>query len=531
MSSTDIAIRIALVVTLALGFAAAVVLAVRLRRVQDERDHLDRVAKELSSRVQSLSRFQQIEDAEAWAVNIRNAAEQDAANVTAQAQSLAAQWAEASAAVHAQAQAAATQRLEQASNESAQILRIAQDNAKQIAGDAFAAKENAERYQRTVESMRNVLEGYGDRYILPVTGLLDELAEQFGFAESGQELKAARENTRRMIQSETAATCDYVEANRRATAITFVVNAFNGKVDSILSDVKHDNFGTLQRKITDAYNLVNHNGAAFRNARILPEYLKARQQELRWAVVAQELRLKEREEQRELKERIREEERAQREFERAMKDAQKEEELIRKAMEKAQREIEKASDEQKAKYEGQLAALAEKLRAAEEKNQRALSMAQQTRSGHVYVISNIGSFGEQVFKIGMTRRLEPLDRVRELGDASVPFEFDVHAMIASDDAPTLERALHKSFLRHQMNKVNPRKEFFRVGLTAIRSEVEKCGVQAAWTMTAACREWQETQAIERAMAKESFNERTWEEQQLRERDAIMEETDGAVAVA
>ncbi len=80
-----------------------------------------------------------------------------------------------------------------------------------------------------------------------------------------------------------------------------------------------------------------------------------------------------------------------------------------------------------------------------------------------------------------------------------------------------------------MNKVNPRKEFFRVDLTAVRAEVEKCGVQAAWTMAAACRQWQETQAIEKAMAKESFDERTWEEQQLRERDAVIEETDGAVA--
>lgn len=65
-------------------------------------------------------------------------------------------------------------------------------------------------------------------------------------------------------------------------------------------------------------------------------------------------------------------------------------------------------------------------------------MAQQTKSGHVYIISNIGSFGENVYKIGMTRRLEPTDRVRELGDASVPFPFDIHAMIYSEDALNLK---------------------------------------------------------------------------------------------
>lgn len=92
-------------------------------------------------------------------------------------------------------------------------------------------------------------------------------------------------------------------------------------------------------------------------------------------------------------------------------------------------------------------------------------MAQQTKAGHVYVISNIDQKpGENVFNVGMTRLLEPLDRVRELGDASVPFAFDVHAMMWSEDAPALERASHIEFAQAQMNKVNPRKEFFRVGL-------------------------------------------------------------------
>jgi T5orf172 domain/Domain of unknown function (DUF4041) len=288
--------------------------------------------------------------------------------------------------------------------------------------------------------------------------------------------------------------------------------------------VRHDNFGTLEQKIKDAFGVVNYNGKAFRNARITPDYLQARVDELRWAVVVQELKLKEREEQRALKERIREEERAQKEFERAMKEAEKEEELLRKAMEKARREIEKASDEQKAKYETQLAELAEKLRVAEEKNQRALSMAQQTKAGHVYVISNVGSFGEHVYKIGLTRRLEPQDRIRELGDASVPFDFDVHALIRCDDAPALERELHKRFMRAQVNKVNPRKEFFRLPLHEIRNAVETRGCQAQWSLTAECRDYKETQAIEKAMASQSFAEGAWAKRQLEEHDAAVNET-------
>ena len=531
MNYLEISLCIGLAAIALISAAIVIRLRLRLQRLASEKDELSRQASALQEQVRALSRYQHIIDMEAWATQIRNLAEQEAAKITDQARALADQWSAASTSAYAQAEAALRQSIQQANTESARITQAAQTQAQEIAGNALAAKDNAERYERIVQSMRNVLEGYGNRYILPTMGLLDDLAAEFGFAEAGQLLKAARDQVRNMVRQDLAATCDYVEVNRRNTAINFVVDAFNGKVDTILADVRHDNHGTLRQKMVDSFNLVNHNGSAFRGARILQVFLEARLEELRWAVIAQELKLKEREEQRQIKERIREEEKAQREFERAIKETQKEEELIRKAMEKAQREIDKASDEQKAKYEGQLATLAEKLRQAEEKNQRALSMAQQTRSGHVYVISNVGSFGEDVFKIGMTRRLEPLDRVRELGDASVPFEFDVHAMIPSDDAPTLERALQKAFLHGQMNKVNPRKEFFRVNLQQVRNAVETSGVQAAWTMTAACREWRETQAIERAMTTPSFDEKSWEEQQLRERDAAINETDGEVAVA
>jgi len=188
-------------------------------------------------------------------------------------------------------------------------------------------------------------------------------------------------------------------------------------------------------------------------------------------VVAQELRLKEREEQRVLKERIREEEKARRESEKAMQEAQREEEVIKQAMEKAQAEVLRASAGDRAKFGAQIAQLTQQLTEAEAKNQRALSMAQQTRAGHVYIISNVGAYGEHLFKIGLTRRLEPLDRIKELGDASVPFEFDIRAMIRSDDAPALENLLHHEFDDMRIKKANFRKEFFRVPLDRIRDLV------------------------------------------------------------
>ena len=394
------------------------------------------------------------------------------------------------------------------------IVDQANLRAKEIAGDAYKAMQNAAELEKTVKAMKNIIEGYGDRYLLPTFSLLDDLAEEFGHTEAGERLKMAREKTNLMIKRGASARCDYVEAYRRDTAINFILDAFNGKVDSILSKVKKDNYGTLEQKIKDAYQVVNNNGRAFRNAVITESYLAARLDELKWAVITQELKWEEQEEQRRIKEQIREEEKAIRDFEKALRETQKEEETLKRLIEKAQKEVAEASEEQKTKYELKLIELEEKLKIAEEKNQRALSMAQQTKSGNVYVISNIGSFGEDVYKIGMTRRLEPIDRIRELGDASVPFEFDVHSMIFSDNAPELERLLHKKFLRMQINKVNPRKEFFRVTLGEIRDEIEKMGITSKWTLKAEARHYRESLVIEESFKNDKLKQLEWEKFQL-----------------
>ena len=124
-----------------------------------------------------------------------------------------------------------------------------------------------------------------------------------------------------------------------------------------------------------------------------------------------------------------------------------------------------------------------------------MSMAQLTKQGHVYVISNIGSFGEGIYKIGLTRRLEPMDRVKELGDASVPFKFDLHAMIFSEDAPVLEKKLHEVFHDTRVNMVNNRKEYFRVSLEEIEKETLKVMPDAEFYKTTESREYRETLAL------------------------------------
>ena len=464
----------------------------------------------LQNRVDALSKYQTIIDAEAHARELNAQAE----SVFAQSKIAAA--VELHEAKRMAKEELITSEMEMASARAtaSRIVEAANKRAEEIAGDAYSAMNRAKEFADTAKAMKNIIEGYGDAYIVPTYNLLDDLAEEFSFTEAGQKLKAAREMSRWMVKAGRAATCDYAESNRRDTAIRFVIDAFNGKVDSILSRNKADNHGKLEQEIREAFALVNHNGTAFRNARITDEYLTSRLEELKWAATTRVLKEQDREEQRQLREQIREEEKARREFERAMKDAAKEEDTIKKAMDKVLQQAANANDAQRAEFEAKLRELELKLQAAEEKNQRALSMAQQTRTGHVYVISNIGSFGEEVFKIGMTRRLEPKDRIRELGDASVPFEFDVHAMIFSDDAPSLEKTLHRHFLRRQMNKVNPRKEFFRLGISEIRAELESLGVETLWTMAAEAHEYRETIRIEQQIRENPVIEQQWTRHQL-----------------
>jgi len=423
---------------------------------------------------------------------------------------------------------AAESKLESAGQQAAKIIEDAKNQAENIAGDAYKALRHADQIKASAEAMKNIIEGYGDRYMIPSHSVLDDLAQAYSHTEAGQELKKARERSKLMMEQDRAAKCDYVERVRREAAVRFVQDAFNGKVDSILSRARTENHGTLTQEIKDAAAIVNYNGWAFRNAQINPEFIASRIDELQWTVRVNQLREQEKEEQRAIKETIREEERARKEYERAMKEAGREEEMVRKALEKAQAQLAKSSDEQRQKHEEQIQQLNQKLTAAEEKNKRALSMAQQTKTGHVYVISNVGSFGDNVYKIGMTRRLEPLDRVRELGDASVPFSFDVHAMIWSENAPSLEKALHRKFVQMQINKVNPRKEFFKLTIMDVKNEIAIMGLDASWTLAAEAREFRETLAIEGKMRDDEAVRNEWLRQQIVYEERIEEAEEEAI---
>jgi chromosome segregation ATPase len=289
------------------------------------------------------------------------------------------------------------------------------------------------------------------------------------------------------------------DAKKKGAAMTkdnidLALRSFNGECDALLTKVNGRNVDRIKKSMEMSYERINKLNV--RNVvKIQPAYLNLKIQEL---MATYEYALKkeeERAEQLRIKEEMREEARAQRELEKAKADAEKAQREAEQELENARKLLEK--DRANTELQARIAELEQKYQEALERSERATSQAQLTKSGHVYVISNIGSFGENVFKIGMTRRLEPLDRIRELGDASVPFSFDVHALIYSENAPALENELHKVFADHQVNRVNPRKEFFKVPLDMIANEVKKRNAKIEFTMMAEASEYYQSLAMEK----------------------------------
>jgi hypothetical protein len=308
---------------------------------------------------------------------------------------------------------------------------------------------------------------------------------------------------KQMISSERAAICrtnwtiDGSEAKGRASTkryIKLTLRAFNGECESLIAKVKWNNVNQMKERVKKSFETINKIGES-QTVTIQSEYLDLKIKELTLEYEFQLKRQKEKEELRAAQEELREEEKARREFEQAQKEAEKEEANYEKALEKARKEIGLATGDMHDKLQAQIEKLEQELKEAHERKERAISMAQQTKRGHVYIISNIGSFGEQVYKIGMTRRLEPVDRIKELGDASVPFQFDIHAMIYSEDAPTLENALHKAFANKKVNMLNYRKEFFKVTLDEIEQKAKEIGLETEFTRLPEAMEYRETLAI------------------------------------
>lgn len=272
-----------------------------------------------------------------------------------------------------------------------------------------------------------------------------------------------------------------------------ILRAFNAESESAVANVTWNNVAVMQERIKKAFEMLNKHGTVLQVS-ITEAYMALRLKELQLVYESAEKKRQEKEEQRRQRAEQREEERVQKELLREQEDAAKEETKYAKALDKARQELQAARDEEREAMLARIKALEADVAAAHERKERALAQAQLTKVGHVYIISNLGAFGEGVVKIGMTRRLEPEERIQELGDASVPFPFDVHALIYSDNAPELETRLHNHFWDKRINWANDRKEFFRIGLSDVQAAVKELGLKSELLLVPEAREYRETVA-------------------------------------
>lgn len=253
--------------------------------------------------------------------------------------------------------------------------------------------------------------------------------------------------------------------------VKLILRSFNNECDASIVGVKFNNVDSIEKRIRKAFETLNTLGKRM-TISIASSYLDLKLQELYLCYEYQVKKQQEKEEQRLLREQMREEARVQREIEEMKLKVAKEEKHFARALETVNAQMLRAStDAERELLEQEKASLLKQLLEVEKTKQDILYREQNTRAGYVYIISNVGSFGEHVYKIGVTRRLEPQERIDELGDASVPFGFDIHALIFSEDAPSLENAIHKAFEKRRLNMINRRREFFHVTLDEIKQVV------------------------------------------------------------
>lgn len=294
-----------------------------------------------------------------------------------------------------------------------------------------------------------------------------------------EELTEVRDRQKQLIKKQKAVTGDTnwrvngsLSEGKKMVSNTqkLLLRAFNSECDELISKVKYTNFDVSLERIEKSAEAISKLGSIM-GISISPKYLSSKEEELELAFEYQLQKEKEKEELKAARAEQREQAKIQKELDEQRRKIEKEQYHYQSAYKKLclqleQNPTDKDLQQKKSELESQLSDI---NKALDNIDYRQANM----KAGYVYIISNIGAFGENIYKIGMTRRLDPQERIDELGDASVPFNFDVHAMIFSDDAPALESALHHAFENKKLNMVNQRREFFNVTLDEIKDVIKK----------------------------------------------------------
>lgn len=341
-------------------------------------------------------------------------------------------------------------------------------------------KEDRELLDMEIAEKKAQLVELDERILLQDFGLYSPV---FDFATSDEyrdKLDTVRGKQKQMILDKRAATASTTWTVNGSKAqgeamtnqnIKQIIRCFNDECDVLVSKVKFNNINAFIEKMEKSFAALNRMNT--KNAVSISQmYLDLKKQELQLAYEYAVKKQEEKEEERRQRELLREEARLQKELEEARKDIEKEQKHYNNALLKLNKQIEECSDTERDELLEKRTEIEQRLSELDSAIQNIDYREANKRAGYVYIISNIGSFGENVYKIGMTRRLDPLDRINELGDASVPFKFDIHAMIFSEDAPKLETALHHAFDNKRVNMTNIRREFFNVTLEEIESVIK-----------------------------------------------------------
>lgn len=340
----------------------------------------------------------------------------------------------------------------------------------------------------TLKKLEQQVAIYDEKLSFAELGVYEPHFEFSDVEEYKQEIKRIRDRQKAMVSAKTSTLCptDWQVDGSRAKGQTMInrqtrltMRAFNNECEAAIANTRWNNVNAMEKRILNAAKQIEKTNESM-NLSISEQYISLKLDELHATHEYRERLKIEKEERAELA-------RAEREEKKLLAEAaaaEREEERYQKLLDKARSEA--------GVDEGRIAELEAALEEAHATSERARAMAEMTKSGYVYIISNIGSFGEDVVKIGLTRRLEPDDRVKELGDASVPFGFDTHAMIYSDEAPALESALHKEFAERRVNASNMRKEFFRVSLEEVEEAVRRLAPSASFFSDREAQEWHET---------------------------------------
>lgn len=376
-------------------------------------------------------------------------------------------------------------------------------NIENIRADYAKKRESYDRLAKEVAI-------FDDRLAFAEMGVYEP---HFNFDDSEEyklQIEEIRQQQKHMVKAEKAVYCTtswQVEGSFAKgktlinRSIKLVLRAFNNECDAAIANTRWNNVNAMEKRIVRAFEqiakLVSSQAIV-----VSDSYLNLKLKELQLTYEYREKLKQEKDERIENARLLREEQKLARDLEKA----EEEEARYKSLLEKAKKEAASITGNKLAAFEEQIRLLEDDLAKARSKVERAQAMAEKTRSGYVYVISNIGSFGDGIFKIGLTRRLDPMDRVRELGDASVPFGFDVHAIIYNEDAPALENALHKAFDSGRVNAINYRKEFFKVSIDEVETALKRLAPDAPFFKDIEAQDYHETLAKRRQLLEQQENQ-------------------------